>query len=219
LTGLPPTVSEMYERGPLAVPRPYAEALHSLVRRERPELALEIGCAMGTSTVAILSALAENGTGKLISVDPFQSTAWENRGRGAVARAGFEGMHELVEDFDYHALPDLLREGQRAGLVYIDGVHTFDYVLLDTFYGDKLLEVGGVIGFNDCGWRSVGAAIRFIRHHRRYEELDVGLPADYRGRIPVVGGVAKRLQDRPNRDRYFRKLSTFEPGTDFYVRL
>ena len=40
-------------------------------------------------------------------------------------------------------------------LVYVDGHHSFDYVLLDFFYADQLLGAGGVVGFNDCGWPSV----------------------------------------------------------------
>jgi hypothetical protein len=208
----------MYERNAAAVSRPYAEALHRLVLRERPSLALEIGCAMGSSTLAILAALAESGEGTLISIDPYQSTVWENRGREAVARAGLDDLHVLVEDFDYHALPDLLREGSRVGFAYIDGMHTFDYVLLDAFYADKLLEVGGVLGFNDCGWRAVHQAIRCVRVHRHYEEIDVGPAPDHRGRLSIVAGVAKRLQDRPNEDRYFRKLDCYEPATGFYAQ-
>jgi hypothetical protein len=174
---------------------------------------------MGSSTLAILSALAEIGTGTLISIDPFQSTAWENRGRRAVARAGLDDLHVLVEDFDYHALPDLLREGRPVGVAYIDGMHTFDYVLLDAFYADKLLEVGGVVGFNDCGWRAVHQAIRCLQVHRHYEEIDAGLLSSYRGRAPSEAGVAQRLEHHPNRDRFFRKLDTFERGAGFYARL
>lgn len=208
----------MYESGPLPLPRPYAEALHQLVLRERPRVALEIGCAMGSSTLAICSALSQLGDGHLISIDPFQSTRWSDQGVQAVERAGLGEHHELIEDFDYHALPALLARGERVGVAYIDGMHTFDYTFLDAFYVDKLLDTGGVVGFNDCGWRAVHRALRCLRAHRHYQEVDVGLKRDYSGRIPLVSIAIKRVQRRCSNDRYFRKLDTFEPDTRFYAR-
>ena len=44
----------------------------------------------------------------------------------------------------------------------VDGWHTFDYALLDFWYADKMLDVNGVVGFNDCGWRAVSKAIGFV---------------------------------------------------------
>jgi hypothetical protein len=73
-----------------------------------------------------------------------------------------------------------------------------------------LLEVGGVMAFNDAGWKSVFRVINFLRKHRHYEELDVGLPKSYRSRN-LLFSLIKRIQGRSSTDRYFRKLDTWEP--------
>ena len=91
-----------------------------------------------------------------------------------------------------------------TGLVYIDGDHAFDHVFIDFFYGDQLLDAGGILGFNDAGWPAVYRVIRFLQRHRRYAEVNVGLSPDYKGRNPLVT-LARRLLRRSRQDRYFRK--------------
>lgn len=206
------------------IPQPYAEALHRLVLQERPDFVVEIGMAFGVSTLAILSALDRlGGAGRLLSIDPLQARSFYGCGLAAVKRAGLDQRHELIEAFDYEALPRLLSSGQTLDMAYIDGWHTFDYVLLDWWYIDRMLRGGGVVGFNDCGWPAVDKAIKFVMSHRRYAELDVGLPleaADY----SRAKGLKRRLLRRDVRssyrqaqDRYFRKLGAWEPSWDFYV--
>src|SRR5712691_73454 len=50
----------------------FANALYALVKRERPELVLEIGLAHGATALSIATALQKNGFGRLVSIDPFQ---------------------------------------------------------------------------------------------------------------------------------------------------
>jgi predicted O-methyltransferase YrrM len=183
----------------------YAEALYKTVLEHRPEIALEIGMAFGISSLAILSALAANGSdGKLITIDPNQSSDWSSCGRTAVARAGFSARHELIEAFDYSALPRLLDSGLKIGFAYIDGWHTFDYTLLDWWYVDKMLPMGGIVAFNDCGFPAVDKVIQFVLTHRSYVEIDVGLP-----RVLKEGRRAE--------DRYFRKTGSEEPAWNFFA--
>lgn len=94
-------------------------------------------------------------------------------------------------------------------------MHTFDYVALDAFYLDKTLKVGGVLAFNDCGFRSIHKFLKYFRRHRHYKEIEVGLSPDYRGRNPLVTAV-RRLEGRSNHDRYFRKLDTWEPEHTYF---
>lgn len=208
---------ELREEIPLA----YAEALYKVVAAQRPSTALEVGHATGTSALAMGAALASRRAenARLISIDPGQADGWQDIGRTAMRTAGLDDLHELVEEFDYLALPRLLADGVRLQFAYIDGWHTFDYVLLDFFYIDKMLDEGGVIGFNDCGWPATHKVLRFLCGHRRYSEIDAGLPRTYRGRVPLAGTVAKRLSGRSDPDRYFRKLADWEPDdTKFYAR-
>src|SRR5688572_39604 len=154
----------------------YAEALYQTILRLRPSVAIEVGMAFGVASLAILSALRDGqADGKLISIDPMQSSQWKGGGVTAVAKAGLSDRHVLFEDYDHSVLPRLLASGYRVGFAYVDGWHTFDYALLDWWYIDKMLPVGGVVGLNDCGWPAVEKVIRFMLTHRKYTELDVGL--------------------------------------------
>lgn len=207
------------------IPMAYAQALYETVLRKRPRVVLEVGMAFGVASLAILSALRENGeNGKLVSVDPHQLTGgWKGGGVAAVARAGFKERHELIEDYDYNALPRLLASDFQPDLAYVDGWHTFDYVLLDWWYLDKMLPVGGVVGFNDCGWPAIDKVIKFVLTHRKYDEIDVGLPVEFvkRGRIRelmrlMIFGKRSRWY-RQAQDRYFEKLENWEPDWDFFA--
>lgn len=193
-------------------------ALYETIKKYRPKRCVEIGMSCGLSTLAILTALNEiDDGGHLISVDPYQST--DRRGVGVVnvKCAGFEHLHTLMEEPDYFALPRLLEEGHQLDFSYIDGWHTFDYVLLDFFYLDKMTPAGGIIGFNDCGWKAVDKALKFMGTHRRYSEIDVGLEPNFQGRNVLVTAMRKHLDFRWN-DRYYHKQEDWEPKSDFYVR-
>jgi predicted O-methyltransferase YrrM len=206
------------------IPLVYARALYETVLRTRPSIALEVGMGFGVSSLAILAALRDGGQpAKLISIDPDQSTDWNGCGLAAVARAGLNEWHELLEDYDYHVLPRLLSSGLRLDFAYVDGWHTFDYALLDWWYVDKMLSVGGIVGFNDCGWPAVDKLIRFVLTHRKYAEIDVGLPVEYAGerggRNLPLGLTSDDLEagSRRAEDRYFKKERSWEPRWDFFA--
>ncbi|MBB4634504.1 O-methyltransferase [Longimicrobium terrae] len=195
----------------------FADALYRAVLAERPRAVVEVGMAFGIASLAILTALRELGEGgTLISIDPGQSTQWKGMGVESVRRAGLSGQHRLMETFDYIALPQLLAGGAELDFAYIDGWHTFDYTLLDFWYVDRMLRAGGVVGFNDCGMRAVHRVLRFVRTHRRYDPVDVGLPATFTGRNPLAT-AARRVTGRNDADQYFRKREQWEPDWNFYA--
>jgi predicted O-methyltransferase YrrM len=183
----------------------FAEALYDTVLKNRPAVALEVGMAFGFSSLSILTALRDVGQpGRLITIDPNQSTDWNSCGRTAVSRAGLADRHELIEDFDYAVLPRLLDSAVKIDFAYIDGWHTFDYTLIDWWYIDKMMPTGGIVAFNDCGFPAVEKVIQFVLSHRSYVEFDVGLP-----RVMKDG--------RRTEDRYFRKTGTTEPAWNFFA--
>jgi predicted O-methyltransferase YrrM len=199
----------------------YAIALYSAVKACRPKTVIEIGMASGTASLAILAALNEIGDGgRLISLDPFQNdpkAPWYGIGVANVQRAGFTASHTLLEQYDYLALPQMIATGQRIQFAYVDGWHTFDYTLLDFFLLDKMMDPNGVVGFNDCGYRAVDRVLRFIKTHRKYDEIDVGLAKDYRGRNLAISLVRRVLRFSQS-DRYFIKREEYEPTCNFYAR-
>jgi len=196
----------------------HARALYELVLREKPTVVLEIGMAHGISTLAILSALQRIGNGKLISIDPNQSTRWKKIGLQLVQECQFENRHNVVEQPDYLALPLLLQENVVVDLAYIDGWHTFDYTLLDFFYIDRMLKSNGIVGFNDCGYPAVKRVLSFVKSHRKYSGVDVGLNRHYSGRNQLAVMVKALLQMPSAEDQYFRKLEAWEPNWDYYAR-
>ena len=201
----------------------FAEALYQTVRRERPRVAIEVGMAYGVASLAILSALRDNGPeGKLISIDPNQSTEWKGGGVAAIAKAGLSDRHELIEEYDYDALPRLRASGLRVDFAYLDGWHTFDHTLLAWWYADKMLPAGGIVGFNDCDWPAVEKTIRFVLTHRKYTEIHVGLRPEFAGysrarelRRRLTLGSREKWYTRAE-DRYLRKDEDWEPGWDFF---
>ena len=182
----------------------HATALYHLVLREKPDMVVETGMGQGVSTLSILCALQQTG-GRMISIDPYPR--W-TRGReaalNAVQRAGYADRHRLIEEPSEIALPRLVSEGLRIQFAYVDGNHDVEHAFLDFFYMDRLLREGGVMGFNNAGWRPVFQVIRHLKRTRPYKELTVGLQADYGARNPLLS-LMRRLMRWPRQDRYFRK--------------
>lgn len=179
--------------------RECAQSLYETVLSLQPKTVLEVGMGFGISSLAILSALQKlKQTSRLISVDPYQSTEWYNCGLVSVQRANLQHYHKLIENFDFIALPTLLAQGTQLDLAYVDGWHTFDYALIDFWYIDKMLRLDGVIAFNDCGLPSIKKVISFLFRYREYNEIDVGLAAQFA------------------QDRYFRKAARWELNWDFF---
>jgi hypothetical protein len=102
-----------------------------------------------------------------------------------------EAGHQLIEEVDYIALPELVKRKCRIDFAYIDGWHTFDYVLLDFFYIDKMLNTQGIVAFNDAGYLSVHRVLKFMISHRKYRESTHGseplsVPAEGSPEAPTV---------------------------------
>jgi len=187
-----------------------AAGLSRIVTERRPRRCLEIGMAHGVASLAILEATG----GTLVSVDPNQTAEFGNIGSANVVAAGWADRHELVEEPDYLALPALLRRGERFDFVFVDGWHSFDHVVLDLFYADKLLETGGVIGFDDCQMPATRRALRFLQTHKPYQELPV-LPPRYEG-ATAARRLLRRALGWSSHDRWFQKLRDAPVPWDFY---
>lgn len=150
------------------IPREEGDLLYSMVRHNRPKLTVEVGMANGLSTLFIAAALRENGTGTHIAIDPFQHSEWRGVGAQLIRQAGMSDIVRLIEKPSYQGLPQLEQEGARVELVFIDGAHIFDYVIADFLCADRILDVGGVMIFDDSDWPAVQPAIRYILANRHY---------------------------------------------------
>jgi predicted O-methyltransferase YrrM len=177
------------------------EALQRLVRTLRPGVTLEIGCAFGISALYICEALAEVGGRKHIVIDPHQLTHWKGAGLFTLERAGFASLIEFQALSSHLALPRLEMEGTKIGLALIDGWHTFDYAMIDFFYVDRLLQVGGVVVLDDTtAYAAIRKLARYIATHRHYIALknDGVAPGEPARSAPFArpSGTVHRLAER-----------------------
>ena len=191
-------------------------AMYAWLTANPPEVAVEIGMAYGLSALTMLTAMEKNRRGKLISIDPYiQFDSARRSALLAIEKSGLAMRHQHRHEKSELALPALVAEGVQADFVYIDGHHGFDHAFVDMFYADRLVPVGGVIAFDDTGWRAVHKVIQYMLRHRRYDELDVGLPRISQSTNPIKT-LIKRLQGRFGPSRYFRKTDDWQPPVSFF---
>ena len=197
------------------------EGLHiqKVIAAIKPKTTLEIGMAYAVSTLFICEALAELGGGKHIVIDPYQNDVpdetlnrsqqpadpgWRGIGLHIVRTAGFRDMIEFYGSPSFQALPQLLNSGQKVDFALIDGMHTFDFALVDFFYIDRLLNIGGVVTFDDLFYPSIRKLCRYIFDKSHIQNFFTGCCAaqshvflqeeDFEAllRVPRVSGALKR---------------------------
>lgn len=146
------------------------EMLQRIVMELKPRVSLEVGLAYGVSALFICDALRAVGGERHIVIDSHQMTpVWDNgAGLHNLRTAGHESLIEFHGEESQRALPKLESRGQKIDFAFIDGAHTFDHALVDFFYIDRMLNVGGVIAFDDVGFACVEKVCRFILKNRNY---------------------------------------------------
>jgi predicted O-methyltransferase YrrM len=152
--------------------------LQDLVRQVDPTVTLEVGLAYGISALYICDALQLRDGTRHIAIDPYQhdnDSRWGSWGNGVgmanLLRAGYGEIVQLIEKPSHLALPELEISGQKIDFAFIDGNHSFDSVLVDFFYIDNMLRVGGIIAFDDAFMPTVKKALRFIATNRHYSAV------------------------------------------------
>jgi|SRR5665213_4395703 len=131
---------------------------------------LEVGCAFGLSSLHICEALRHRPGASHTIVDPMQLDTWHGVGTAQLERAGIDFV-ALIADGSELALPDLLRSGAQFDFIFIDGWHTFDHTMLDLFYANRLVRVGGYVVVDDCNWPAVAAAVSYFSNYPAYESV------------------------------------------------
>lgn len=143
--------------------------LQQIIADRKPVLSLEVGLAFGISALFICEALSGTPNVRHIICDPYQfNGSWRGSGLRNLKNAGYGELIEFHNQFSHLALPELESRGIKLDFAFVDGSHTFDYVLLDFFYIDRMLRPGGIIAFDDVGWPGVRKVCRFIVTNRIY---------------------------------------------------
>lgn len=212
---------------PTSIPYEEGQAIYNLIRQVKPAHTLEIGLAYGISTLFICQALQDNGMGQHSAIDPMAIKLWGSLGLLNVQRAGLEPRLRFLEASSHVALPELLRQQERFEVAFIDGCHRFDYTLLEYFYLDKLLPVGGHLIFDDLDRPAIRKALAFILRNRNYQLA----PEFAAPRLPMwrlAARLLKRVAQAPldllpsllffAHPRYcvFKKLAEDDTTWDFY---
>lgn len=143
--------------------------LYDFVRRVKPTSTLETGMAYGMSTLFICQALQDNGQGCHAAIDPFQACEFKSVGVLNVERAGLSHRFRLHQAASDVVLPQLCAEGRTLDFAFVDGWHLFDFTLVDFYYIDKLLEVGGHVAFDDMWLPAVRKVVSFVLRNKPYK--------------------------------------------------
>jgi hypothetical protein len=64
-----------------------------------------------------------------------------------------------------------LKQGRRFDFAYVDSTKLFDWLMVDFFYLDKMMEPGGVIVFDDVNFPGIRKLFRYLvqfPHYRIY---------------------------------------------------
>jgi predicted O-methyltransferase YrrM len=208
------------------IPRDECELIYRMVERCRPKSAVEVGTAYGVSTLCIADALAKSSPAtdvsgrRLITIDPAQSTGWSSAGVHLLKRASLDSIVLFLEETSQLALPRLVRDGERFGFAFIDGWHTFDHVLVDFFFVDLMLEVGGIIVLDDVGYPAVHRALEFILSNREYELVEaLATPEQPTPALRARRALKRRLRPlaRTDRDPDARSASLFRLFEDCHA--
>jgi len=171
LLGKKEVVSPDGSRIPLhsSINKEEGEFLQRLVAAVRPVVSLEVGLAYGVSALFICEALAKVGAQAHIVIDPSQTGYWQGIGLRYLKEAGYGHLIKHYALESQAALPNIVAEGTRIDFAFIDGWHTFDHALVDFFYIDKLLNVGGIVAFDDAGFPAIHKLCRFVATNRNYK--------------------------------------------------
>lgn len=208
--------------------------LQNVLREIRPRVSLEIGVAFGISSMFICEVLQELGALKHICIDvgPVTKEGSEEPDRYGLGLLNLErcGYGELIEAYELPseiALPELLRKGQKVDFVFIDGWHTFDHCLLDFFYANRLLNVGGAVVFHDADGPPVKKTIRYACRYPAYRRLgEIRRPRIFgaagRDGIRKIGGAAldifRLLRPNPPTCVALRKVAEDDRSWSWYEK-
>jgi predicted O-methyltransferase YrrM len=144
--------------------------LYELCLAMKPKATLEIGMAYGYSTIYFLAAIAKNQSGNHVAIDPFQNSYWHGIGlahANALTPLLAEGStFQLLEDRSDRIAVDLARSKSAFDIIFIDGNHRFDDVLVDFYLYAQLCTIGGYIIFDDMWMSSIQTVVSYVRTNR-----------------------------------------------------
>ena len=188
---------------PVAVDRTEGTFLQKIIKDLKAQRTLEIGCAYGVSTLFMCEAAASlPAFAQHIVIDPYQRTQWRGIGLKHVVDAGYGFLVDFREEPSEIVLPSLVKAGVTLDFAFVDGWHTFDQVMTEFYYLNRLIRVGGVIAFDDADRRSVNRAIRHALTYPAYRVYGTSRPETPKpsvlgrgrhalGKLPAISSIVR----------------------------
>ena len=126
--------------------------------------------------------------------------------------AGFAHLVTVYQELSELCLPRFLKHGHRYDFAFVDGWHTFDHVLTEFFYISRMLDVGGVVVFDDAHLPSIQKVLAHVDSYDCYERLAVPeeFPTSMSMKVREVAGLP------PVRIAGFVKTTRDERAWDWY---
>lgn len=182
-------------------PKEQCEFLQKIIADNHFKSSIEIGFANGISALAITEAITNNG-GSHVEIDKFQTTDWHGMGLDLIKQAGYS--IEFHEDFSYAVLPKLLEQGRRFDFAYVDSTKLFDYMIVDFFYLDKMLEVNGIFVIDDAYHSGISKMLRFVLQLPTYKVYAV-FPGNAEQLTTKKKFAFTTLKHLPKKEMYIRE--------------
>jgi predicted O-methyltransferase YrrM len=169
--------------------------LYRLVREHSRRNTLEIGLAFGLSALFICQAHQDQGGGSHTAIDPYEESAYRSIGLLNARRAGLDGLLRTFPAPSSQVLPRLVDAGEHFDLAFVDGRHHLDYAMVDFFYVDQLLEVDGLVVFDDLWLPAIRRVVSYVLQDRNYALLRVRSDAPRPFWRPAASTALRILQD------------------------
>jgi len=156
------------------------EAIRKWVINENATHTIEIGLAFGFSALYICEGLLLNGNPdpRHVTLDPWQSSGYANRGLEILTEAGVKSLVEFHSEKSQLALPQFLKEGRQFDFAFVDGNHRFDAVFLDLYYLGHLAQKGGIIILDDYNLPGIKRAASFFINNLDWQIEETSPPDD-----------------------------------------
>jgi predicted O-methyltransferase YrrM len=187
--------------------------LQNLIEECEAVKTLEIGLWFGVSALFICEAIANKPGARHIVMDPNQFRDCANIGLDNMKAAGYADILEFYDRSSHIVLPKLEEKGTEIDFAFLDGSHLFDYTLLEFFYIDRMLKVGGIIAFDDFNMPGVQRVCRFVSTNRSYRVVE-SIEAQINWKQRIKYGVVKSVCQASPSLRKLIRLELQDPDID-----
>ena len=154
---------------------PQGIIMYNMIVEHKYKKILEIGLCTGMSTAYLLTAAKETG-GHVISIDPEQTTKWNNTGLHLIEDMRCKSYHTWINEPSYLAIPVLLSKKNTKSsfdFIFIDAWFTFDTTLIDIILADKLLRVGGIVVIDNYLHNTITTLMdNIIKNWSHYKQIE-----------------------------------------------